>query len=98
MEERIGRADYQTDAPLGGFGRLVARKIHDGRGFVAHRSRSIRAALRGRFNLSRQPHRELVPDRSDRAFRSRSAEGTATGPEATKALLPAVSDQGGQRS
>ena len=50
--------------------RLVARTVHDGRRIVARRARSLRAALRRRLDLSRQPHRQLVSERPDCACRT----------------------------
>ena len=45
VEEGIGRSDHEADATRGRFGRLVARKVHDGRRLVAGGARSLRASL-----------------------------------------------------
>ena len=51
-------------------------QVHDGRRSFARGARSLRAAVRRRNDLSRQPHRQLVSERSDGAFGSGSAEAS----------------------
>ncbi len=72
VEGGIRRRDHAADAPARPVGRLVARAVHDGRGPVGGRAGNVRAAVRGRPDLSRQAARQLGPEARHGRVRPRS--------------------------
>ena len=80
VEGGVGRHDHPPAQEAGRLLRLVASALHDGRGAVPGGARGLRAALRRGTDLSRRPHRELVPALPDGAVRPGSrARGARRG-------------------
>jgi hypothetical protein len=90
LEGRIRRHDHAADAAARRELRLDARAVHAFAGDVARGDRSFRAALRGRADLSRALHRELVSAMPHGAQRSRNRSRGAAG----ASLAHPLSDRG----
>ena len=74
MEERIRRSHREPAQAAGLLLRLVAPALHHGRGPLQGGARGVRAPVRGRPHLPRQPAHQLVPQAPDRPRRRGGGE------------------------
>ena len=77
VEGRIRRHDLQPAEAARRVCRLVARTLHDGRGPVQGRARSVRHALQARADLQGQAAGQLGPEAAHRHLRPRGRAGRA---------------------
>src|SRR5262245_4709336 len=79
MEGGVGWHDRQPAQAAGRIMRLVARALHHGRGALARRGQSVRAASSRGADLQGQAAGQLGPEAADRDLRPRSAADRGQG-------------------
>ena len=88
LARALRRHDHAAVPPARRLARLPARAVHDGPRVLRGGHALVRPPLRARLDLPRQPDRQLVPARPDRALRPRG-RARGRGRHARLRALPA---------